>query len=78
MSLAFFQAERSLALMTFLTQSRLEQIYQALKKQYAFRVLHVPPKKFNLVQSHIPFIPLVILCKSTTVQILDHLDQIYL
>ena len=78
MSLAFFQAERSLALMTFLAQNCLEQIYQALKNQYAFRVLLVPPKKFNLVQSHIPFFPVVIWCKSTSVQISDHLDQIYL
>ena len=37
MSLAFFLAERSLALMMLLTQDRLEQIYQALKNQYAHR-----------------------------------------
>ena len=35
MSFAFFQAERSLALMTLLTQDGLEKIYQALKKHYA-------------------------------------------
>ena len=37
MSLAFFHAERSLALMTLLTQGHLEQIYQALINQYACR-----------------------------------------
>ena len=35
MSSAFFHAERSLALMTLLTQYRLAQIYQALNNQYA-------------------------------------------
>ena len=37
MSLAFFHAERSLALMTLLIQDRVEQIYLALKNQYACR-----------------------------------------
>ena len=35
MSLAFFHAEGSLALMTLLTQDHLEQIYQTLKNQCA-------------------------------------------
>ena len=35
MSLVFLHAERSSALMMLLTQDRLEQIYQALKNQYA-------------------------------------------
>ena len=36
-----FHTERSLALMTLLTQDRLEQIYQALKNQY----IRTPPWK---------------------------------
>ena len=35
MYFSFFHTEKSLGLMTLLTQDRLEQIYQALKKQYA-------------------------------------------
>ena len=35
MSLVFFHAKRSLVLMTLLTQDHLNQIYQALKNQYA-------------------------------------------
>ena len=42
MSLAFFRAERSLVLMTLLTLNRSEQIYQALKNQYAHRYKSKP------------------------------------
>ena len=35
MSSVFFHVQRSLALMALLTQDRLEQIYQAVEKQYA-------------------------------------------
>ena len=42
------------------------------------KVLQAPPKKFNLVQSNLPFFPVVTLYKNTMIQISDHLDQIYL
>ena len=46
MSLAFFYAKRSLVLMMLLTQDRLEQVYQALKNQYAC-----------IDESKLPYIP---------------------
>ena len=46
MSLAFSYAKRSLVLMMLLTQNRLEQVYQALKNQYAC-----------IDESKLPYIP---------------------